>query len=484
MRDDIEVTDRTRGGVRREHGVWLVFSILALIEFMTVLDASIVNIALPSIQRSLGFSQTTLTWVVNAYLIGYAGFLLLAGRAADLFGRRRLFVAGTVLFTIASLACGLSPGAWYLIIGRFIEGLGAALAAPAALALITDIFAEGPERNRALGLFTGMAGVAAPIGLVLGGLLTTAAWQLVFLINVPIGIAVLIAALRLLPAAPPPDSGQVDFLGAATGTGGLCLLIYTAVSGDAQGWSNPVTLAELAGALVLIAAFVWRQRTAPRPMVPTFLLGQRSLVIGNIIIAIVGTLLFTTFFIITLYLQRVRGDSPLTAGLIYVPIPLAMLAGTQVGPRVAQRFGPAVALGSALLVQAIGLAWWAAAVGPNTQIITSFLLPTVVWSFGLGGSIVGSFIVCTMGLRQDVAGAGAGLATTTYQAGGALGLAILGTVATLRTSNLLAGSPVTAQTDPHALIAGYSLALWCGVGVAILGAVLAVSLRARPARAS
>jgi len=480
MESDMQ-TRSTRAAARPDRGVWLVFSLLALIEFMTVLDASIVNIALPSIQRSLDFTQTNLTWVVNAYLLGYAGFLLLAGRAADLYGRRRLFAAGTALFTLASLFCGLAPGAPYLIAGRFAEGLGAALAAPAALALITDIFPEGRERNRALGLFTGMAGVAAPIGLVLGGLLTTITWQLVFLINVPLGLAVLLATFRLLPAKAAPDSGSIDLIGAVAATGGLCLLIYAAVSGQAQGWtSSPIVIA-FAGAAVLLAIFVWRQVTASQPMVPTFLLQQRNLVIGNIIIAIVGTLLFTTFFVITLYLQRVRGAGPLVAGLTYVPIPLAMLAGTQVGPRVAARVGPAAALGLALVVQGIGLASWSLVIGPDSQFVLTFLLPTVVWSFGLGGSIVGSYIVCTSGLTQEVAGAAAGLATTTYQAGGALGLAVLGTIATIRTSMLLGNAGVTSQTgDPGALIAGYTLALWCGVGIAVLGAVLTLALRFRP----
>lgn len=480
MGEETEVPGLTRAGVRGERNVRVLFSLLALIEFMTVLDASIVNIALPSIQRSLGFSQAALTWVVTAYVLGYAGFVLLAGRAADLYGRRRLFIAGVGLFAGASLACGLSPTAWFLIGSRFAQGLGAALAAPAALALITDIFPEGRERNQALGIFTGMATVAAPIGLVLGGLLATASWQYVFLINVPIGAAVLLVAPRLLPATRPPDSGQVDLIGAVTGTMGVCVLISTVVGADDHGWASPATLTGSACAVGLLAVFVWRQRTAASPMVPVFLLRQRNIVVGNGVIALVGTLLFATFFVITLYLQRVRGAAPLTAAISYVPIPLAMLAGTQLAARVVQRFGPAFALRGALFVQGVGLAWWAAVVTPGSGFVTSFLVPAMVWSFGLGASIVGSYIACTSGLTRQVAGAASGLANTTFQAGGALGLAIIGAVASARTTALLAHSAATVGVVQHALVAGYVLGLWCGVGVALVGAGLTLALRFGP----
>jgi EmrB/QacA subfamily drug resistance transporter len=474
MSEDVELAPVT--GSARRH-VRLLFSLLALIEFMTVLDASIVNITLPSIQHSLGFSQAALTWVVTAYVLGYAGFVLPAGRAADLYGRRRLFVCGVALFTAASLACGMSPTAWFLIVARFAEGLGAALAAPAALALITDIFAEGSDRNQALGIFTGMATIAAPIGLILGGLLATVSWQYVFLINVPIGAAVLVVAPRLLPAGRPPDSGRVDLAGAVAGVTGLCLLVSAVVGADSRGWSSPVTLAGLGGALALLAAFVWRQRTAANPMIPTFLLRSRTIVVGNVVIALVGTLLLATFFIITLYLQRVRGAGPLAAAITYVPIPLAMLAGTQLAPRVVQRVGPGLALRGALLFQAIGLALWAAMISPNGGFVVTFLLPAMVWSFGLGASIVGSYIACTSGLTERVAGAASGLANTTFQAGGALGLAILGSVASARASALLRHSAVTAATDPQILVSGYALALWCAAGVAVVGALLTLTLR-------
>ncbi|WNZ07742.1 MFS transporter [Streptomyces sp. 11x1] len=457
-------------------GPWAMFSVLALIEFMSVMDASVVNIALPAIRDDLGFSATGLAWVVDAYLLGFAGFLLLAGRAADVIGRRRLFTAGVALFTLASLGCGLAADDWQLVVARLLQGLGAALVTPAALALITDIFPEGPDRNKALGLFMGMGGVAAPVGLVLGGLLTTAGWEWIFIINVPIGIGILLASLRLLPATGPQTDARLDVVGAVTATGGLLALIFAIARGGAEGWGSAATLAGFAGAAVLLVAFVVRQRTADDPVLPSVLLRMRPLVIGNVAFALVGTLLISTFFIITIYLQQVRGYGPAKAGLSYVPIPLAMLAGTQVAPRVL-RFGPQNVLMGGVLVQALALAAWAAVIDVDAGYVTGFLLPAVLWSFGLGVSIVSSFVVCTMGLTGPIAGAGSGLATTTYQAGGAIGLAGLVAIADARTH------AVTDTQEPlEALVSGYQFALWCSVAVAVVAALLTRFIRfdARP----
>ena len=460
-------TTGTTGGL----SPWAMFSVLALIEFMSVMDASVVNIALPSIRDDLGFSTTGLAWVVDAYLLGFAGFLLLAGRAADVIGRRRLFITGVVLFTAASLGCGLSADDWQLVVARLLQGLGAALVTPAALALITDIFPESGERNKALGLFTGMAGVAAPVGLVLGGLLTTVGWQWIFVINVPIGIGILLAALRLLPATGPQADGRLDVVGAVTATAGLLMLILAMSHGGAQGWSSTATLAEFAAAAVLLAAFVVRQRTAADPVLPSVLLRMRPLVIGNVAFALVGTLLISTFFIITIYLQQVLGYGPAKAGLSYVPVPLAMLIGTQVAPRVL-RFGPQNILMCGVLVQAAALASWALVIDVDGNYLTGFMLPAVVCSFGLGMSIVSSFVVCTMGLTGPVAGAGSGLATTTYQAGGAIGLAVLVAVADARAHSLTG-----ARQPLEALVSGQQLALWCSAGVALTAAVLTRFIR-------
>lgn len=455
-------SDRTGAG----RSPWSVFWVLALIEFMSVMDASVVNIALPSIRVGLGFSSTTIAWVVDAYLLGFAGFMLLAGRATDLIGRRRLFVTGVAVFTVFSLACAAAQSPWELVASRLLQGLGAALVTPAALALITDIFPEGQGRNKALGMFSGMAGIAAPVGLVLGGLLTTAAWQWIFLINAPIGLVVLVASLRLLPATRATGSGGLDIVGAVSATGGLLLLILAMERGSAQGWTSATSLAEFAAAAVLLVVFVIRQVTAGSPLIPTALLARRNIAMGNVIFALVGTILISTFFFITLYLQQVRDYGSLRAAVLYLPVPIAMLIGTQVAPRL-MRFGPHNVLMAGLLVQALSLAGWAMWISDHGTIFVTFIAPATVWAFGLGMSIVASFVVCTMGLSGQTAGAAAGLATTTYQAGGAIGLAILAVVADNRTRGVLGGHGL-----PAALVSGYATALWAAVGIALVGALL------------
>ena len=438
----------------------MAFSVLAAIEFLTVLDASAVNIALPAIRDGLGFSSTSIAWVVDAYLIGFAGFLLLAGAATDVVGRRRLFVAGTVVFTTFSIVCSVATDPWHLVAGRLFQGLGGAMVFPAALALIIDIFPEGPNRRKAIGIFSGMAGLAAPVGLVLGGVLTTAAWQWIFLINAPVGIVVVIFGLTLLPPAAPRRQGGIDTVGAVTVSAGLVLLILAVLRGSAQGWTSALTLAEFVAAAFLLIAFAVRQRVASAPLISREILRRRTAVVGNMIFALVGTILISTFFFVTLFLQRVRGLDSLEAALIYLPIPIGMFIGTQVAPRIL-RVGPHNALLTGLLIQAAGLAGWATLIDAEKSLLGTFLVPATVWAFGLGISIVSSFVVCTMGLSGQVAGAASGLATTTYQGGGAVGLAALAVVADQQNH----GATGAALTD------GYGAALWCCVGIALVGAV-------------
>jgi EmrB/QacA subfamily drug resistance transporter len=447
---------------------------LALIEFITVLDTSIVNVALPSIQDDLGFSTTGLAWVVDAFLLAYAGSLLLAGRITDFVGRRRLFITGVAVFTLASLTCGAATQDWHLVVSRVVQGLGAALVVPSALALITDIFPEGAERNKALGIFSGMGGVAAAAGVLVGGLLSAIAWEWTFLINVPIGIGVLIASFVMLPKTRQQASGGIDITGAMTMTVGLVVLIYAVIRGSAQGWTSAASLVEFAVAAVLLAVFVVRQRTAENPLIPRVLLGQRNLLVGNVAIALIGTLMFGTFFIITLYMQEVRGYSPLFTGLMYLPIPVATFTGTQLAPRLL-RFGPHNSLLIGLLLQAAGLGWWAAVIEPGAAAFTAFLAPTLVWGLGVGIAIVSAFVVCTMGLDGPIAGAGSGLATMNQQVGGAIGLAILVALAESHTHDLLSGSSAPAVRD--ALTSGYSWALWAAAGVAVAGALVSRLLR-------
>ena len=467
-------TEAGKAGVAEEghtsgRGPWSMFWVLALIEFMSVMDASVVNIALPSIRVGLGFSPTTISWVVDAYLLGFAGFMLLAGRATDLIGRRRLFIIGTVVFGLFSLACAAAQAPWELVTSRLLQGFGAALVTPAALALITDIFPEGQGRNKALGMFSGMAGVAAPVGLVLGGLLTTAAWQWIFLINVPIVLVVLVGSVRLLPRTRPTGGGDLDVAGSVSATAGLLLLVLAMERGSAQGWGSTASIAEFTAAGVLLVLFVVRQVTASAPLIPTMLLAKRNIAMGNTIFALVGIILISTFFFITLFLQQVRDYSSLHAALVYLPVPLAMLLGTQVAPRM-MRFGPHNVLMSGLVIQALALAAWATLISDTRTILVAFVVPATVWAFGLGMSIVSSFVVCTLGLTGQLAGAAAGLATTSYQAGGAIGLAILAVIADDRTRSVIAAAG--GRTGPTALVSGYTVALWCAVGIAVVGALL------------
>ncbi len=443
---------------------WVPFGALVSIEFLTVMDASVVNIALPVIKEDLGYSDIEISWVVNCYLIAFAGLLLAAGRLADALGRRRLFVAGTVVFTVASVGCGLAVEPWQLLTGRAVQGVGAALVVPAALALITDIFTEGPSRVRALGIFSSMGAVAAPIGLALGGFLTELDWHLIFWINVPLGVIIAAIALTALPA-PSPTPGPVDLIGAVAATGTLSLLALAAVSLEAHGPSAATTIAAAVGAVVFGLIFVLRQRYATNPLIAPVLLRVQSIVVGNSIFVLVGTVLFGTFFFVTLYLQEVRGLAPLQATLAYVPIPLAVLAGTRLAPWIIGRLGPHNALGLGLLVQAVTLAIWAIVVDTSGSLAVTLIGPTIGWGVGLGVSIVSSFVVCTSGVPGPVAGAASGLATAAYQGGGAVGLALVDALAAA-TGDLGSGLTQDAQ------LSGYRWGIWALAGVAILGAAL------------
>ena len=280
----------------------LIVAVLILVQFMVVLDAGVVNIALPAIRAHLGFTEAGLTWVIDAYLLTFGGFLLLGGRAADLLGRRRMFLIGLSIFTAASLGCGLAAHPWQLLAGRATQGLGAAFVSPAALALVTDVFDEGPERNRALGIWASMGGVAGAAGVLIGGLLTQIAWQWVFLVNIPIGVTVLVLGVRILPTNQPSAHGSVGVVDALTGTAGAVLLILAFV----RRVTGAAAIAELVGAVILLTYFVIRQRRSTAPLVPPALFRAR-LMTGNALNAIVGAVLFATFFVVTLYLQHARG---------------------------------------------------------------------------------------------------------------------------------------------------------------------------------
>jgi EmrB/QacA subfamily drug resistance transporter len=457
----------------------VVFSVLAVTQFMVVLDASIVYVALPSIQRDLHFSQAGLAWVMDAYILAFGGVMMLGGRTADLLGRRRVLFTGLVWFGLASLACALSTAAWQIVAARTAQGLGAAFVAPAALALVTDTFPEGPARFRALGIFGSIGGFAGAAGTLIGGLLTTISWQWAFLVNVPIVIAVLLVGPRLLPAARPAAAGGVDLVGITSSTAGLCLLLLGILRGGAQGWGSVTVLLEFAGAVVLLAVFVLRQATARAPLIPRALTAIRGVMLGNLANVVAGALLFGVFLVLTLFLQVVRGYTPLQAALWTLPVSASLFLGSNLVPRLFSRVSPRDALTIALGVQVVGLTWWALSLAPQRLLATSFVLPAMVWGLGCGGALVAAFVVCTSGVRGQEMGAASGLVSTTLQVGGAIGVAVLTTLSELDKSRNGAATPIGA------LARGQSIALWGAAAFAVVGFALMLWLRrAKPVPAA
>ncbi|WP_412540820.1 malonic semialdehyde reductase [Longispora sp. K20-0274] len=462
---------------RRERNPWAVFALLAVTQFMVVLDTGIVYVALPSIQRDLGMSQVGLAWVMDAYILTFGGFMLLGGMAADRLGRRQVLYGAMVFFGLASLACGLATAPWEIIAARAAQGLGAAVVSPAALALVTDTFKEGPDRYKALGIFGGIGGIAGAAGTLLGGVLTAISWQWAFLVNVPLVVVLLVIGAQMLPEGTRYPNGRMDLIGALTSTSGLCLLLYVVLHVGSQGWNTATIGSAVAGA-VLLAGFVVRQLRAESPLIPRALFRLRNVVLGNVANAVAGGLLFGVFFTVTLYLQLVRGYSPLQAALGIVPISVFFFLGSQVAFRLFGKVGgPVNALAGGLVIQAVGLAWWALALSPTGNVLTASVLPGIVWGLGGGIVIVSAFVVCTSGLHGPVMGAASGLVSTTLQIGGALGVAVLSVVASRRAAS------VTATSPGEALTAGHAAALWVAMGLALLAVPVMLWLRStwRPA---
>lgn len=460
----------TRGEQRpdpeQRRNPWAMFAVLALAQFTVVLDTGIVYIALPSIQREMGFSQTSLAWVMDAYILAFGGLMLLGGRAADLFGRRRVLFAGLSWFGLASLACGLSTEPWQIVAARAAQGLGAALVSPAVLAMVIDTFRQGPDRYKALSILGGVGGVAGAMGTLLGGLLTAVAWQWAFLINVPVAVALLAVGYRMLPASRSLDIGGVDVIGALSGTGALCLLLYAVLRGSAQGWGSGTTVVQFAVAAALMTAFLTRQLRAKAPLIPRPLFRLRNVVLGNAANTIAGALLFGVFFLLTLYLQLSRGYSPLNAALRIMPISVSVFVGSQVTIRLMARIGPGEALAGGLLAQAAGLFWLSVVLDPVRNVATTFVLPGMLWGFGSGISIVAAFVVCTSGVHGRIMGAASGLVSTTLQMGGALGVALASIIAERHAASSGADfSRVMADGQSAALAASAVLAL---VGIPLM----------------
>jgi EmrB/QacA subfamily drug resistance transporter len=459
---------------------WYVLVLVCFAQFMVILDATIVNVALPAIQSDLDFTPTSLQWVVNAYALCFGGFLLLGGRAADIFGRQRLFLAGIVVFTAASLLNGIASTSEILTIGRGLQGFGAALVSPAALSIVSTTFAEGRERTRALGIWSAIAAGGGAVGLLLGGILTDyLSWRWVFFVNVPIGIVTFVLSWRSVPntrAATRPRT--VDVAGAVTVTSGLIVLVFGIVKAQEYGWGSGRTIGLLAASLVLLASFVLVESRSKAPLIRLGIFRTRSLSVANASMAFVASGMFGLFYLATLYLQGVLGYSPLEAGLAFLPVTAGVVIGAGAAQKLIPRLGVRVTPSIGLVLAGFGLIYFARVPVDGAYLLDIFPGLTVM-SFGIGLTFVPMTLLATSGVASDDAGLASGLFNTSQQIGGALGLSILSTVAASKTADILGGlgsTPSQAQTTA-ALVDGYQVAfvlagLFMFVAVGLLNAFL------------
>jgi EmrB/QacA subfamily drug resistance transporter len=458
---------------------WLALWVLCLGDLMIVLDGTIVNVALPSIRDDLGFSQTSLAWVVNGYLLTFGGFLLLGGRLGDLFGQRRMFLIGIGLFTAASLACGVATSQGQLVASRAIQGLGGALVAAVALSLVMTLFTEQSERAKAMGIFGFVLSGGGVAGVLLGGVLTDVLnWHWIFLVNIPVGALVFFLSLRLLPAAPAAtERPRLDVAGAVTVTASLMLAVYAIVNGNETGWTSGQTLGLLAGALVLLVAFLVIETRISSPLVPLGLFRNRNVASANTIGVLMAAGMFAYFFFSALYLQQVLGYTPLEVGLAYLPSMVIWGGSSLYSDKLVMRFGI-----KAPLVTGLGLMTLSLLLFARTPVDGSFVvdvLPATI-AVGLGAGIgFNPILLAAMsGVTPQEAGLASGVVNTSFMMGGALGLAILASLADSRTTRL-----VDDGTDAlAALNSGYHIAFLVGA-VFLVGAALLAGLFLKPAPA-
>jgi EmrB/QacA subfamily drug resistance transporter len=459
---------------------WLVLVLVCMAQFMVILDATIVNVALPSIQKDLNMSEANLQWIVNAYALTFGGFLLLGGRAGDLMGRKRIFLVGVVLFTVASFLNGISPSSELLIVFRGLQGLGAAMIAPAALSIITTTFEEGPERTKAMGVWAAIAVGGGAVGLVLGGMLVEwLSWPWIFFVNIPVGIAVFVASMRIVPESKDEHAHKsFDAAGAITVTAGLVALVYGIVKAQEKGWTSVHTIGFGLLSAALLTAFVLIERRSVEPLVRLSIFRVRTIRAGNLTMLLVASGLFSMFFFNTLYVQKVLGFSPIQAGLAFLPF----TAGIIIGAGLAQRLVPAL---GAREVPIIGIVLAVAGLllflrlQPDGRYAVDLLPAMLLVSIGMGLTFVPITLIATSGIPHDDAGLASGLFNTSQQIGGALGLAILSTFAATATTNTLdaLGHRPTTADQAQALVDGFHVAYvgsaaFVGAGAVILGVLL------------
>jgi EmrB/QacA subfamily drug resistance transporter len=461
---------------------WTALVLLCAAQFVVVLDASIVNVALPSIGRGLHFSEANLPWVVNAYVIAFGGFLLLGGRAADLLGRRRVFMAGLLVVAVASLLAGFAANQSQLIAARAAQGLGAAIISPSALSIVTTLFRDGAERNKALGAWGAVAGSAGAAGVLLGGILTEGlGWEWVLWVNVPVSLIALALTPGLIPESRSESATRhYDVAGALSVTAGLSLLAYALLDATSAGWGSTKIVGLLTLSVALIAAFVVIELRSKAPLVPFRIFRLRTLTGANVVGLLLGASLFSMFFFISLYMQQVLGYSPIHAGLSYLPLAVTIIVAAGLGGQLVTRFGFKPILAVGMLLVALGLLWFGR-VSVGGGFISDILGPSLLAAIGLGFAFVTSTIAAVSGVLQREQGLASGLINTSQQIGGALGLAVLSTIATSRTDDVLAGG---ASNLPGALTDGFQSAFLGGAVIAALGFVATLILiRSRDSRA-
>jgi EmrB/QacA subfamily drug resistance transporter len=462
---------------------WGALALIVTAQFMVILDVAIVNVALPSIQADLDFSQASLQWVVSAYAILFGGALLLGGRLADLLGRRRLFVGGLALFALSSLLCGIAWSEGSLIAFRAMQGLGGALLAPAALSLLMTTFAEGRERNLALGIYGAASGSGAATGVLLGGLLTSyLSWSWIFFINVPVGlVAIAFAPLLLAESRADLAHRRFDLPGALSATGGLMLLVYATTRATSDGWGAATTLALLASAAGLLSAFVVIELRSRSPLLPLRIFRVRSLAAANATMAIVGAVTFSEFFVLTLYLQDVLDYSAMQSGAAFAGFALAVVLVSNLAQLVVGRLGVRPTLAAGLLLSALSVAFLT-----RLPVHGHYLWDLFPW-FVLGGAGLGlSFVPVTIasltGVERSDAGVASGLINTSRQIGGAIGLAAVSAIAAASTSHYVRAHADVTAASGAALDHGFQTALYVLTGLLLLGALIAIALlRSAPA---
>ena len=461
---------------------WTALILLCVAQFIVVLDASIVNVALPSIGRGLHFSEQDLPWVVNAYLIAFGGFLLLGGRAADLLGRRRVFMTGQAVVAVSSLAAGFAATQGQLIAARAAQGLGAAIVSPAALSIVTTLFSDGAERNKALGAWGAVAGSAGAVGVLLGGILTEGlGWEWVLWVNVPVSLIALAFTPGLIPESRSElTTRHFDAAGAVAITAGLSLLAYALLDAASAGWGSTKIVSLFVASAVLFAVFVAIELRSKAPLVPFGIFRIRTVTGANVVGLLLGASLFSMFFFVTLYMQQVLHYGPIHAGLSYLPLSVAIIVSAGLGGQLVTRFGFKPILATGMASVAVGLLWFSG-ISVGGSFLDDILGPSLLAAVGLGFGFVTSTIAAVAGVHPREQGLASGLINTSQQFGGAIGLAVLSAIATSRTHDVLATG---ASTPVNALNEGFQAAFLAGAGIATLGLMATLLLiRTRDSRA-